>query len=87
MATNFSFVADAAKRHAHELTPCCFGNRLAKRGLANARRADKAQDRAGQFIGTLLHCQIFDNAFFYLFKAVMIGIEHCLRCGQILLDF
>ena len=86
MAANFSFIPHTAQRHAHKLTPGRLGNRLTKRGLADARRADKAQDGPGQLIGALLHSQIFDNALLDLFKSVMVRVEHGLRGGQILLD-
>ena len=46
MATHLRLVVDAAERDAHELAPERARDRLAERGLADAGRADEAQDRA-----------------------------------------
>ena len=61
MAADLRLVAHAAERHAHEFAPGRLGDRLAERGLADAGRADEAQDRTGQLIGALLHGKIFDE--------------------------
>ena len=86
MAANFGFISHAAKRHPDEFTPRCLGNRLAKRGFADTRRADKAQDGARQFISALLNGQIFNNPLLDLLQTEMISIEQGLRAGKVLLD-
>ena len=86
MAADLGLVAHAAERHAHELAPGRLRDRLAERGLADAGRADQAQDRSGQLVGALLHREIFDDAFLDLLEAEMIGVEDLLGERQILLD-
>ncbi len=51
-------------------------DRLAERGLADARRSDQAQDRALHLLHALLHGEIFDDAFLDLLQAEVIGVEH-----------
>ena len=46
MAADLGLVAHAAERDAHELAARGARDRLAERGLADARRADEAEDRA-----------------------------------------
>ncbi len=81
VAADLGLVAHAAERHAHELAAGRLGDRLAERGLADARRADEAQDRAGQLVGALLHGEILDDALLDLLEAVVIGVEDLLRRG------
>ena len=45
MTTDFSLITHAAQRHTHKFTPRSLGNRLAQRGFADTRRADKAENR------------------------------------------
>src|SRR5436309_3378638 len=81
MPSDLRFVADAAKRHAHELAVHGAGNRLAERGLADAWRTDEAEDRtlqrerAALLRFQLLDGEVFDDPFFDLVQVVMIGIE------------
>ena len=86
MAADLRFVAHAAERHAHELAAGRLGDRLAERGLADAGRADEAEDRAGQLVGALLHGEIFDDALLDLVEAEVVGVEERLRGRQVLLD-
>ena len=79
MAADFRFVAHAAERHAHEFAARRPGDRLAERGLADAGRADQAQDRTLHLAGALLHREIFEDAFLDLLQAVMILVEDYLR--------
>src|SRR5262249_45809885 len=60
-------------------------DRLAERGLADARRADQAQDRPGQLVGALLHGEIFDDALFDLLEPVMVVVEDLLGVDEILI--
>ena len=46
VAADLGLVAHAAERDAHELAPERAGDALAERSLADAGRADEAQDRA-----------------------------------------
>ena len=86
MSADFRFIPHAAQRHAHELTSGRLRDRLAKRGLADARRADEAQDRSGQLVGAGLHGEILDDAVLDLLKPVVIRVEHFLRGNEVLLD-
>jgi hypothetical protein len=45
VAADLGFVAHAAERHAHELATRRLGDRLAKRGLADAGGPTRQQDR------------------------------------------
>ena len=86
MAADLGLVAHAAERHAHEFAPRRLGDRLAERGLADARRADEAQDRAGQLVRAALHRKIFDDPLLDLVEAVMLRVESLLRGDEVLLD-
>ena len=75
MAADLGLVADAAQREADEVAARGLGQRLAKRGLADARRADQAQDRALHLVDALLHGEILDDPLLDLLQAVMVGVE------------
>src|SRR5690606_42163972 len=62
VTADLGFVTDATERHAHELAAGRLGDRLAQRGLADARRTDEAEDRALERAGTRLHGQILKDA-------------------------
>ena len=79
VTADFRLVAHAAKRHAHELAARGLGDRLAERGLADARRTDEAQDRALHLAGALLHGEIFEDALLDLLEPVMIVVEDLSR--------
>ena len=49
MAADFGLIVYAAERDAHEVAARGVRDRLAERGLADARRTDQAQDRPGYF--------------------------------------
>ena len=55
MTTNFGFVPNPAKRHAHKRAPGRIGHRFTQRGFTNARRTDKAKDRAFDFFNARLN--------------------------------
>ena len=86
MAANFSFVAHAAQRRADKGAAGSSGDRLAERGLADARRADQTQNRAFNLVGTSLHGQIFENSLFNLVQPVMILLQNLHRLVQVLVD-
>jgi hypothetical protein len=54
------------------------GDRLAERSLADARRADEAQDRRLDLVDALLHREVLEDAFLDLLEAVVILVEHLL---------
>src|SRR5258708_36138256 len=62
VAADLSLVSHPAKRYAHELAAGRFRDRLAKRSLADARRADEAKERPGQLVGPLLYREILGDA-------------------------
>ena len=77
MTANLGFIADATEARAHELSPKRLGDRTAKTGLANAGRADEAENRAAHpRAGELTHRQVLENPFLYLLQAVVILVEH-----------
>src|SRR6516165_7858823 len=85
MPAYFRLVAHAAERHANEFAPRRLGDRLAERGLADAGRPDKAEDRPGQLVRPALHRKIFDNAFLDLVETEVLAVEDVLGNLQILL--
>ena len=86
VAADLGLVAHAAQRHADELAAGRLGDRLAERGLADAGRADEAEDRPLQLLLAALHGEVFDDAVLDLVEAVVVGVEHLLREVQVLLD-
>src|SRR3984893_19602975 len=76
----------AAERDAHEVAASRLRDRLAERGLADARRTDQEQDRPGQLVGALLDGEIFDDAFLDLLHPVMVVVEDLLGVDKILID-
>ncbi|MCY1170821.1 hypothetical protein D9M73_109110 [compost metagenome] len=62
------------------------GDRLAEAGLANAGRADEAQDRPLQLVGARLYREIFDDPVLDLFERIVVLVEHRLRRRNILAD-
>ena len=86
VAADLGLVAHATQAHAHELAVGRARDRLAKRGLAHARCADEAKDRSLQSFDALLHREILDDALFDFLQAIVVGVEHLDRVGQILVD-
>ena len=70
--------ADAAELAAHGAR-----DRLAERGLADAGRADEAQDRALALGLQLAHREIFEDALLDLGQAVMVLVEDAARFGDV----
>src|SRR3546814_7174840 len=79
ISADLGLVAHAAEAHAHEVAAGRPRDRLAERGLADARRADEAEDRALHLLHALLHGEVFEDALLHLLEAVVIGIENLLR--------
>src|SRR5439155_86589 len=72
-----------AQADAHYLATQGPGDRLANGGLAHARRADEAEDRALHLSGQLAHREELQNPLLHLGEAVMILIQHLLRLVDI----
>ena len=83
MTADLRLVAHAAQRQARELAPGGLGDRLAERGLAHARRADQAQDRALQIAGARLHRKIFQDAFLDLLQAIVVLVQDALSLQHV----
>ena len=86
VTANLGLVAHPAQRLADEFATRRLGDRLAQAGLAHARRADQAQDRAFEPVGSRLNREVLDDPVLDLVERVMIGIEHGLRGVDILLE-
>ncbi len=86
MAADLGLVAHAAERHPDELAVRRTRNRLPERGLADARRADQAQDRRLQLVDALLHGQVLENAVLDLLEPVVVVVQHLLGVAQVVVD-
>src|SRR5439155_1808632 len=86
MAADLGLIAHAAERHADEFAARRLGDRLAERGLADARGTDEAQYRTAQLVGAALDGEILDDALLHLLEAEMIAIESVLGEFEVALD-
>ena len=84
MSPDLGFVVNAAERNSRELATKRPGNRLAQRGLADARRSDQRDDRAGAAatddlqtarVASLANSQKLDNPVLDVVKPGVILIE------------
>ena len=69
-----------------KLRPVARGDGLAERGLADARRADQAEDRALELLHALLHGEILEDPLLDLLQAVVVGVEDLSALLDVLLD-
>ena len=76
MTADLGLVAHAAERDADELPRHGARDRLAERRLADAGRADEAQDRALHVAFQLPDRQVLDDALLDLVEIVVILVEH-----------
>ncbi len=83
MPADFRFVVHAAETEAHELAAGRPRDALSERGLAHARRADEAEDRALAVGLELAHREIFEDAPLDLGKPVMVLVQDAARFGDI----
>ena len=83
VAADVGLVAHAAQRDADELSAHRFGDRFAERRLADARRADEAEDRAAAVGLELADGQIFDDPPLDLVQVVVIAVEDLPRLVQV----
>ncbi len=79
VAADFGLVAHAAERHADELAADRRGDRSRERRLADARRADEAEDRALHVRVQFSDRQIVEDAVLGLLEPRVIGVEHVFR--------
>ena len=75
MAANLGLVAHATEGEADEFTTGGLGDRFGEGRLADARRADEADDRARSLFGQLTHGEKFEDAVFDLVEAVVVRVE------------
>ena len=86
MAPDLGLVPHPAQREADEVAAGRLGQRLAQAGLADAGRADEAEDRPLHLVDALLDGEILDDPLLDLLEAVVVGIEHVLRQLDVLPD-
>src|SRR5690606_2501322 len=80
---DLGFVAHAAEGDARELAAQRVGHALAKRGLADAGRADQTEDGSLEFLPALDHREEFQEAILYPGQAEVLLIENALGRLQI----
>ena len=83
MTADFSFVTHATQGHAYKLAVSGVSDRLGQRGFTHAWRTDQAQHRATNFLNALLHGEVFEDALFDFFQAVVVGIEDVFGTRQV----
>ncbi len=76
MTANFSLIAYAAERHPDKLAAGRLGDRHSQRRLADARRADEAEDRAFGILDQLADGEEFKNALLDLLQPVVIFVQN-----------
>ena len=84
MTADLGLITHTTQRHAHELAIGGTRDALPQAGLAYAGRTDQAQDGAFDLVDPLQHSQIFDDALFDLFEAIVVFIQHFLGVGDVL---
>ena len=83
MAADLGLVAHAAERDAHELAAERLRDRARQRGLADARRADEAQDRPLHRRVQLAHREVFEDAILHLVEAGVLVVQDALGARQV----
>src|SRR3546814_1738103 len=78
VTADLGFITHAAERHAHEVAAGRPRDRLAQAGLADAGRANQAEDRALQLARALLHGEILKDTLLDLLQTVMVVVQHLL---------
>ena len=76
VAPDLGFVANAAERDPDELPAQRPRDRFPQRRFADARWADKAEDRALHLLLHFADGEIFENPLLHLFQIVVILVEH-----------
>ena len=75
VAADLGLVADAADREPLELAAERAGDRLPERGLADAGRADEAEDRTGEVVLQLRDGEVLDDPLLDLLEVVVVLVE------------
>ncbi len=83
MPADLGFVMHAAQARAYELEPDGSRDALAERGLADAGRADEAEDRAAARRIELAHREVLEDAPLDLLEAVVVRVENLARLGDV----
>ena len=83
VAADLRLVAHAAERDAHELPADRVRDRSRQRRLADARRAEEAQDRPLDVRIELAHGEVLEDAILDLLEARVVGVEHLLGVLQV----
>src|SRR5262249_62310569 len=83
VAADLGLVAYAPDGDAHELPLERPRDRLAQRGLADAGRADEAQDLPRGVLAELRHGQVLDDPLLHLFEVVVVLVEDLARALQV----
>ena len=83
VAADLRLVADAADREPRELPPERAGDRLAERGLADARRPDEAEDLAGGILLELRDGEVLDDPLLHLVEVVVVLVEDLARAVEV----
>ena len=83
VAANLGLVVHAAERNTLEFAAQSARNAAAERGLAYARRPDKAKDRSLHIRLETAHAQVVEDAILHPLQIVMIQVEDLLRLGDV----
>ena len=83
MTANLGLVVHAAERDALELAAQSARDAAAERGLAHARRSDKAEDRPLHIGLETAHAQVVEDAILHPLQVVVIQVENLLRLGNV----
>ena len=83
MAADLRLVAHAADRHAHELAAERARDRLAERGLADAGRADEAEDLARDLVAELRDREVLDDPLLDLVEVEVVVVEDLARVLEV----
>ena len=83
VAADLGLVAHAADADPLELAAQRLGDRFAEAGLADAGRADEAEDRPRRVGLELAHGQVLEDAVLDLFEVVVVGVEHLAGMGDV----
>src|SRR5438876_2914177 len=83
VAADLGLVADAAERHADELAAHRASDGLAEARLADAGRADEAEDGRAQVVAELAHGHVLDDPVLHLRQAVVVLVEDLRGLGDV----
>ena len=83
VASDFGFVVEAAECHADILAVHGRGDAFAQGGLAGAWRSDETEDGALHVAFEVEHGDVFNNALFDFFEAVMVFVEYFASMGGV----